>query len=409
MLFAVRTFATLLAPGVLFAWAVSAFPWLSRVRSRRWWLGGFLLLLVLVDRASDFLVVSWHSHGAGLVHAWLVLLFTTFILASIPLGAFYGSSWVVARIRRDRGAKASPEAPATPSRAPAPETDDARADAPAPSMTRRQWVEGVGGAALFGATGSMLGWGMARGRHAFELREVPLRIPGLPRALDGYVIAQVSDLHTGAFVGEHELDEGLSLVERARPDLVVVTGDVVDFDPNYAPLAARKLAALATRDGVFAALGNHDHYAGAEQVMISLQAAGVDVLRNDGRRIQPAAGGGFALLGVDDLAAAKHGGGPRLDRALAAVPADLPRILLSHQPESIRRWPGQVAAQLSGHTHGGQINPGFSPAGLFMKYIAGLYEVGGTTLYVNSGFGTVGAPSRVGAPPEVTRFVLVAS
>ncbi|HEY5147238.1 MAG TPA: metallophosphoesterase, partial [Polyangiaceae bacterium] len=81
----------------------------------------------------------------------------------------------------------------------------------------------------------------------------------------------------------------------------------------------------------------------------------------------------------------------------------------SHQPSTVDAWAGQVAVQLSGHTHGGQINPGFSPAGLFMKYVAGAYEVNGTTLYVNRGFGTVGAPSRVGVPPEVTRIVLVAA
>jgi hypothetical protein len=278
------------------------------------------------------------------------------------------------------------------------------------AMTRRQAVEATAGVALFGATGAMLGWGMVRGRHAFELREVPLRIRGLPRVLDGYVIAQVSDIHAGAFVGERELDEGLALVRLARPDLIVVTGDFVDFDPNYAPIAARKLADLPARDGVAAVLGNHDYYAGADAVIATLAGAGIDVLRDAGRRIRSADGGGFALLGVDDLSSEKHGRtGPRLARALSAVPPDLARILLSHQPSTVDAWAGQVAVQLSGHTHGGQINPGFSPAGLFMKYVAGAYEVNGTTLYVNRGFGTVGAPSRVGVPPEVTRIVLVAA
>ena len=291
------------------------------------------------------------------------------------------------------------------------QADAAPAVTSAPAaMTRRQIVEGVGGAAIFGATGSMLGWGMVRGRHAFELVEVPLRIPGLPRVLDGYVIAQVSDLHAGTFVGERELDEGLSLVRRARPDLVVVTGDVVDFDPGYAPLTARKLADLPARDGVAAILGNHDYYAGASEVIPALQAAGIELMRDTGKIVRPRDGGGFALLGVDDVSSSKHGrAGPRLDAALATVPADRPRILLSHQPFTVDFWPGQVAAQLSGHTHGGQINPGFSPLGLLMKYIAGAYRVGETTLYVNRGFGTVGAPTRVGAPPEITRFVLVAA
>ncbi len=401
---------------------------------------GALVLLVVVDRGTDQIVIHWHNPTAGLVHAGLVLVLATLVLSAVPVGMISAVGGALARRTRagagagvDAGADASAVAGA-----------DASADAGAgrgrtarrrgrrartqargrgrggrghgeprarPSMTRRrQLVEGVGGTLVFGATGSMLGWGMARGRHSFELDEVPLRIPGLPRSLDGYVIAQVSDLHTGAFVGERELDEGLSLVRRARPDLVVVTGDLVDFDPAFAPLAARKLADLSARDGVTAVLGNHDYYAGADGVVAALQAAGIDLMRNVGRVVRPGDGGGFALLGVDDVSSRRHGGaGPRLDLAKAAVRPDLPRILLSHQPVTVDLWPGEVAVQLSGHTHGGQINPGFSPLGLLMKYVAGFYEVGGTTLYVNRGFGTVGAPSRIGAPPEITRFVLVAA
>ncbi len=256
----------------------------------------------------------------------------------------------------------------------------------------------------------MIGWGMVRGRHAFELSEVPVPIAGLPRVLDGYVIAQVSDIHSGTYVGDRELDEGFELVRRARPDLVVVTGDIVDFDASCAPRVARKLTDLTPRDGIAAVLGNHDYYADEDEVAAALRAGGVDVLVDDGRVIRPRDGGGFALLGVDDRWSTRYGKpGPRLGRATAMVPPGLARILLSHQPPTVDRWAGQVALQLSGHTHGGQINPGFRPADLFLKYVAGTYRVGGTMLYVNRGFGTVGTPSRVGAPPEVTRFVLVAA
>jgi predicted MPP superfamily phosphohydrolase len=389
---------------VFHAWSTATFPWLGR--HRRGLAIAFVVLWV-VDRIADRIVVASHDHGAGLLHSALVLAIATLVLAAPLVGALhFGSRW----LSRSRVRAAAPD----------PRHDEAREEIRDPSaatttggptaVTRRQVVEGVGGIAFLGATGSLLGWGMVRGRHAFELEEVPLRVPGLPRVLDGYVIAQVSDIHTGSFVGERELDEGLELVRRARPDLIVVTGDIVDYDPAFAPMTARRLGDLPSRDGIAAIPGNHDYYAGAAQVMGALRAAGVDVLCNAGKTIRPADGGGFALLGVDDVSALRHGSaGPRLDQALAAVAPDRPRILLSHQPFTVDQWAGQVAVQLSGHTHGGQINPGFSPVGLIMKYVAGRYDVRGTALYVNRGFGTVGPPSRVGAPPEITRFVLVAA
>jgi predicted MPP superfamily phosphohydrolase len=256
----------------------------------------------------------------------------------------------------------------------------------------------------------VLGWGAVRGRYDFQLVEVPVRIPGLPRVLHGYVIAQVSDIHTGFHVGERTLEDGLALVRRARADLLVATGDLVDYDPAFTPMVARKLADVAPRDGVFAILGNHDHYAGAGPVLQRLRAGGVTPLVNAGQVLRAGDGGGFALLGVEDLWARRGSRpGPDLDRALAAVPEHLPRILLSHQPWSVDEWAGRVALQLSGHTHGGQINPGMRPADLVFRYVAGMYSVRGTSLYVNRGFGTVGPPARVGAPPEITRIVLVAA
>jgi predicted MPP superfamily phosphohydrolase len=383
--FVVPFVATVGALAVLYVWALATFPALEHHRRQ---LLAVLALLVVADRGADTIVVRWHDSTAGVVHAVLVLVLTAIVLAGPPVAAIH----FVGRAIRKRACRG-----------------EQRPAALSASLPRRQLVEGVCGAAAFAATGSMLGWGAVRGRHAFTLEEVPLRIPGLPRALDGYVIVQVSDVHAGVFVGARELDEGIAVVRRARPDLVVVTGDLVDYDPAYAPAAARKLADVPARDGVVAILGNHDYYAGADEVAAALHLAGVSVLRNAGKIVRPG-DGGFALLGVNDLAALRRGGaGPLLDQALANVPTDAPRILLSHQPITVDLWPGRVAAQLSGHTHGGQINPGLSPLGLMMKYLAGPYDVSGTMLYVNRGFGTVGAPSRIGAPPEVTRFVLVSA
>lgn len=370
--------------GVVYLWGVDVSPWLARHRR------GFaasLVALFLLQRVTRWTEVHWHVGQP--IETVLIGILMTLAIGAVPIAVVHFGSWAVRRTMRKREAE------------PAGTT----------GVTRRQMIEGASGVALLGATGTMMGWGIARGRLAFVVREIPVRIPGLPRVLDGYTVVQVSDIHTGLYVGERELEEGLSLARAARPDLVLVTGDLVDIEPRYAPLVARKLVDLAPRDGVWACLGNHDYYAGASAVASHVRAAGVNMLVNDGRLLREQDGGGFALLGVDDQWSPRYGGaGARLDLAMARVRPEAPRILLSHQPPTVDRWAGQVALQLSGHTHGGQINPlGMRPADLFYRYVAGLYEVHGTSLYVNSGFGTVGPPARAWAPPEITRIVLVAS
>ena len=394
MFFLVSFLFAVIPACIFYVWAVASVPWIARRRRVRRMLAGGLAAMCLSGAPLQWVAIHTHSPVAVGAQTLLGLVFVTLALAAVPLLAVHLiCRYVVREPEAPRGAQ--PEAP----RGAQPET-----------ITRRQVIEASAGAALFGAVGSAVGWGVVRGRHAFELREVAVRIPGLPRALDGYVIAQISDIHTGIHIGERELEEGLSLVRRARPDLVAVTGDLVDMDPAFAPLVARKLADLPSRDGVFACLGNHDYYVGAKAVANTLRAAGVTPLVNDGRVLRAADGGGFALLGADDLTAKRFDGvGPRLDLALGALPAGLPRILLSHQPPTVDLWAGRVALQLSGHTHGGQINPGGRTLNVLFEYVAGAYEVGGTTLYVNRGFGTVGPPARIGVPPEVTRIVLVAA
>ncbi|HEX4627901.1 MAG TPA: metallophosphoesterase, partial [Gemmatimonadales bacterium] len=329
MFVVVSTLVTVGALWVVYTWATEAFGWFAGRADRKLQLAGALVLLVAIDRICGAILLRWHGPAPVLVHSAMFLVFATMVLGAAPVLLLRAGSRAHALWRGPRGS-----------------TSDA-------ALTRRQVVEGAGGAALFGATGAMLGWGMIRGRHEFELREVPVRVPGLPRVLDGYVVVQVSDIHGGTFMGERELGEGLALVRAARPDLIVVTGDLVDFDAVFAAPVAAQLAALPSRDGITAVLGNHDYYAGADAVADALRAAGITVLVNEGRRIRPADDGGFALLGVDDISAVRRGrAGPLLGKAIATVPTDLPRILLSHQPITVDDWAGEVALQLSGHTHG---------------------------------------------------------
>lgn len=303
--------------------------------------------------------------------------------------------------------EALPPPPADPSPPPAP--------SPAVSPTRRVFLgQAVTGSALLVGSGSSF-YGAVFGRHDYIIEEVPVPIPGLSKRLDGYTLVQLSDIHFGTFVGEAEMRAAEELVRKARPDRIVLTGDLVDNDSHYAEMLGRfvrKIAPLA-RDGVVAIPGNHDWYAGIDETMGALTAAGARVLRNDGLLIGDEKDG-FALLGVEDVWARRMApsGGPDLDAALARVPKDLPRVLLCHNPVFFPDAAGKVALQLSGHTHGGQINLGvLQPGKLVLPYgyVAGLYERNGSRLWVNRGFGTAGPPARVGAPPEVTRVVLVSA
>lgn len=328
---------------------------------------------------------------------WLACVLSVALLLAVDL-----VGWLVARLGR-RAARRTPPVSA-PAVVPAPGAT--------PRIPRREMIRKVAiGASVLGGSGTS-GYGVAFGRHDYVLEDVPVRLARLPRALDGYRIAQLSDLHVGTFVGRRELDEARALVRRVRPDLIVLTGDLVDHDPRYLPdlgALARALTEAGARDGLVAILGNHDDYTGADAVTETLRAAGVRVLRNASTPIGDA-GARFTLAGVDDVWAARNGYGTGADlgRALRDVDPDDAKILLCHNPQLFPEAAPHVDLQLSGHTHGGQVNPIVSPAALVLPYLAGHYEEHQAQLYVNRGFGTAGPPARIGSAPEVTRIHLVA-
>jgi len=276
----------------------------------------------------------------------------------------------------------------------------------------------AGSAFLVGSSSSL--YGALRGRYDYRLEEVSFKLPGLARGFDGFSIAQLSDVHIGVFVGDAELRVAEELLRQARPDLIVLTGDLLDNDPRLADKLGRfvrRLTPLA-RYGVIGISGNHDYFAGVEAVAGAVTGAGARMLRNDAMIVGDARAG-FSLLGVEDVWARREGGGPDLERAVRALPLlggrvapalDLPRVLLCHNPSFFAESAGQVALQLSGHTHGGQVNLGIHPADYLLAggWVAGRYDQRGSALYVNRGFGTVGPPARIGSPPEVTRIVLTA-
>jgi predicted MPP superfamily phosphohydrolase len=329
---------------------------------------------------------------------------------------FLGLGGLVARLR------VKPQAPSPRPAATNRAAEPAAAAEPSVSLAlpRRTFLtQAAAGSAFLIGGGSAL-YGALKGRNDYSLEELPFKLPGLSRRLDGFTIAQLSDVHIGVYVGDAELRIAEDLLRRAKPDLIVLTGDLLDNDARLADQLGRfvrRLTPLA-RAGVVAISGNHDYFAGVDAVERAVTGAGARMLRNRGL-VLGSAEAGVALLGVDDVMARREGGGPDLDRALASLKttdatglaaADMPRLLLCHNPSFFAESAGRVGLQLSGHTHGGQVNLGIRPADLLLPggWVAGRYDKNGSALYVNRGFGTVGPPARIGAPPEVTRIVLTA-
>ena len=246
-------------------------------------------------------------------------------------------------------------------------------------------------------------------RTDLQVETLEVTIPGLPTELEGLTLIQLSDLHLGVFTGPREIGAVLDRVAQLRGDLIVITGDILDHNPRHIPEAMRSLAGLRARGGVHAILGNHDHYTGPTLVAQGLRGVGIRTHINGSMALGPdgARGRGLILAGVDDVMAPRIGSGvgPDLGAALRGRDPDDPVVLLAHNPTLFDDMAHRVALQLSGHTHGGQINT-LGVAGSLLRYVAGRYRRGAATLFVSRGIGTTGPPVRLNAPPEIVRIAL---
>lgn len=279
-------------------------------------------------------------------------------------------------------------------------------------LSRRTFLARVtAGTAGVVAGGSVIaGMTQARGEH--EIVDVEVRLAKLPRALDGFTIVQLSDLHTGLTIDRAFVQRVVDRANALAPDVIALTGDLVDgpvadLRDDIAPLGS-----LRARHGVFAVTGNHEYYAGPDAWIAELSRLGARYLRNERVTLAP----GLDLAGVDDYDAEKYadrypGHGEDLPRATAGRDPSHALVLLAHQPRQVRKAAQHgVDLQLSGHTHGGQIWPWHFIVKLQQGgLLAGRYEHEGTQLYVTRGCGYWGPPVRLLAPLEITRVILRAA
>ena len=334
------------------------------------------------------------GHGAWLT--WLRplaragLYFQMLTVVNLALGGLAALLWRLRRAVR-RVPEPLPEAPAR------------------RKFLRQTTVLGVG----------LASYGILRGRREAhgdpEIVRLELRFDDLPPGLDGLRIAQISDLHAGPLVKPWQVARWRVLAEAERPELLLLTGDVVDSLPEEAQVVADAFKDFKAPLGRFAILGNHDYFTDPRPLWRIMEQGGFQFLENRWALVYRN-GSRLALVGLQDPMARhghfrdiRYGPGPSPGIATQGLPQDTWRLCLNHRPSDwhLARKTG-ARLTLSGHTHGGQINliPFFNSAKIMGPYAAGLYRKGKDVLYVSRGLGVVALPVRIGAPPEITIFTL---
>jgi predicted MPP superfamily phosphohydrolase len=348
--------------------------------------------------------------GAGAIAAWLVV---WLVLASAPLGVLFARffpRWIARPLRAIShiwlglfGVTLSAIVV----------TDVVRvlANAFGRAPLDRVWfgeLQAIVVLVVVGLAGS-IGFRTARGPARVERLRFP--VTGLGRAFEGFRIVQISDLHITLTQDPKILARIIDKVNALAPDLVAITGDLIDGDvkdlrPHVAPLAN-----LRASEGVFFVTGNHEYYHGADAWSDEVRRLGITVLQNEHRVVRRSTDG-LVVAGVTDYSGGQfhpdHESRP--DAAFAGAPDGLPRILLAHQPRTAARAASEkVDLQLSGHTHGGQIFPFMFFVRLQQPVVSGLKKVYGLWVYTSRGTGYWGPPFRVGPTPEITQIELVAA
>ena len=236
----------------------------------------------------------------------------------------------------------------------------------------------------------------------------PIILNKLPASLDGLNIVHLSDFHHSPFTGSEQIERAIEMANRLEPDIIALTGDYISHDRAYAAGCAEMVGRLRARYGVYAVLGNHDHWTDAALITDLFRAEGIRVLVNEGLRFEQR-GASFWLAGVDDTMV----GLEDLPLALAGSRESEMKLLLAHNPIILRRAArAGVDLVLSGHTHGGQVawRSEKSVSGRpRRRLLKGLGRSGNTQIYVTRGLGTVVLPIRYGCPPEVSLLELQTS
>jgi predicted MPP superfamily phosphohydrolase len=269
------------------------------------------------------------------------------------------------------------------------------------SLTRRDFVRGLVAAPLV-AVSATAGYARLIEPYNYWISETDVFIRDLQPAFEDFRITQLTDIHHSRILGINEVQRVVNLAQQTKPDMFVLTGDYSTSYRRYIEPCAEALSGLSAPEGVWAVLGNHDHYTDPELTTRALQRQHIAVMNNAHTTLKRGSDA-IQLSGIDDWT----WNAVDWTRAFSGLNTKTPTILLSHQPTVLDfEQTNNVSLILSGHTHGGQLNFPLlgAPASLFtndLRYARGLFRRGDTQLYVSTGTGVIGLPLRLGVRPEI--------
>ncbi|MBN2341247.1 MAG: metallophosphoesterase [Deltaproteobacteria bacterium] len=288
-------------------------------------------------------------------------------------------------------------------------TTNATAPASTTDLSRRTTLKRMAAMGTLGVSGALTGVSFWNTQKDATVIRQSIPLAKFPPSMNGFTIAQISDIHIGLTIGKDWLEKIVRQVNELNPDLIVITGDLIDGYVDSLCEEVAPLQFLNAPHGVFFVTGNHEYYFKAHQWISHLKKMNINVLENRSVRIENESEH-FVLAGVNDYHASSspEKEGPDLQKALANRPSDSEVILLCHQPKVIfDAAKMDVGLVLSGHTHGGQIWPFNLLVRLQQPYNKG--KITGhrrTVLYINQGTGYWGPPMRLGTTSEITLFTL---
>ena len=273
---------------------------------------------------------------------------------------------------------------------------------------RREFVSGLIASAASTIVLISSGIGVKNYYSNAVVKKFNVSLKGLPEALKGFKIVQISDLHLGQMMTKKILEQIVDQVNSLKPDLIAITGDLADGSTAKLLNEANPLKNLKAEKGIYFVTGNHEYYSGVENWTLAIDKMGIKVLNNENIKIRRE-DDYFYLAGVTDHEGKNFGQEHASDfkKALSGLENGKKKILLAHQPIAVQKASEYgTDLVLAGHTHGGQIWPFNYFVYLQQPYLKGFYDYNGTKLYVNQGTGCWGPPVRLGSKNEITQIIL---